>query len=471
MQTRRDQLQAYRFQNRRALAALVTGQPNVLEPPMRRLTVTTLSGITIAILIAVVFAVIAIIDPSAGTRWKNDTQVIVDTDNSSTYVYLGGQLHPVLNYTSAVLAVGKTAAVGKINVSSSDIDGANYGYEIGIPGVPNSLPGQGSLINYPISVCSVQQDRKKAGGAVAKVTVHIGSTGAKTAVPADDGVLVTAPRNASTYLLYDGQRLEVGSAQIGSVLNLSAQPVTVGTAFLDSVPQGPALAPPPIPGARTELTGYRIAGQHIPIASVVHVQGTNRAYLAMQDGLFALSPVETALFTGYPHRTTTLTDATSNTAPTDTEDLSSLDLLPSTVPTVDPDTAQRAGVCTVYDNATDNPHLVLPARKLSTFNTSPAGQSNLSRAGRADTVDLPPTKGLLATPLHDSTTATIVTDQGIRYAFDAPGTLGVFGYSASDVVKVPSAVLSLIPPGPAVLSHTAALQRVNPLLPNPVATP
>ncbi|MDT4984661.1 MAG: hypothetical protein QOF95_2151 [Pseudonocardiales bacterium] len=64
VQSRRDQLQAYRFVNRRALAALVSGEPDVIDPPMRRLTITTISGIMIAILIAVGFALLGVIKPS-----------------------------------------------------------------------------------------------------------------------------------------------------------------------------------------------------------------------------------------------------------------------------------------------------------------------------------------------------------------------------------------------------------------------
>jgi len=78
VQTRRDQLHAYRFQNKRALAALVTGEPNVVEPPMRRLTITTISGIMIAILITVGFTLFGFIRPTGGDKWKEAGAVIVE---------------------------------------------------------------------------------------------------------------------------------------------------------------------------------------------------------------------------------------------------------------------------------------------------------------------------------------------------------------------------------------------------------
>jgi len=51
MQSRRDQLQAYRFLTRRAQAALLTGEPDTLEAPMRRLTTLTISGLLVAALV------------------------------------------------------------------------------------------------------------------------------------------------------------------------------------------------------------------------------------------------------------------------------------------------------------------------------------------------------------------------------------------------------------------------------------
>lgn len=80
MPTRRDQLHAYRFLTRRALAALVTGEPDAVEPPMRRLTVTTMSGFMVAVLVAAGFAVYGVVKPSAGTSWKEPGAVVVERE-------------------------------------------------------------------------------------------------------------------------------------------------------------------------------------------------------------------------------------------------------------------------------------------------------------------------------------------------------------------------------------------------------
>ena len=80
MQTRRDQLHAYRFLTKRALAALVTGQPNAVEPPLRRLTVTTVSGLMIAVLVGAGFALFGFLKPSAGDSWQDGGTIIVEND-------------------------------------------------------------------------------------------------------------------------------------------------------------------------------------------------------------------------------------------------------------------------------------------------------------------------------------------------------------------------------------------------------
>ena len=280
MQTRRDQLQAYRFQNRRALAALVTGQPNVLEPPMRRLTVTTLSGIMIAILIAIVFGVLAIIHPSAGDSWKTRGSVIVDQDSDTIFIYSHSKLYPVLNKTSAVLAVSGTSAVKTVDVSSGDIAGAKYGREIGIAGVPPSLPSEDALTHYPISACSVQEPRGSEG--IARVTLHLGSEGAAKAVPSAQAILVTTPgRDKPEYLLFRGQRLPI-SSRIASTLGYSS-PVQVGNPFITSVPRGTPLAPPTITGFGKPADYTLVPGMPPPrVGTVVMVSDPTGAYLVLQ---------------------------------------------------------------------------------------------------------------------------------------------------------------------------------------------
>ena len=164
MQTRRDQLQAYRFQNRRALAALVTGEPNVVEPPMRRLTVDDdlrhhdrdpgrrrLRA--------------ARLDQARApaTAGRQAGAVIVERETGATYVMLGdGMLHPVLNYASAVLAVGpaaRQAHIGHSSTAPTSTDAPRGVDDRHPPACPTRCPAKSELVTSPWTVCS----RLKAG--------------------------------------------------------------------------------------------------------------------------------------------------------------------------------------------------------------------------------------------------------------------------------------------------------------------
>ncbi|MBE7186696.1 type VII secretion protein EccB [Jatrophihabitans endophyticus] len=464
MQTRRDQLQAYRFQNRRALAALVTGQPNVLEPPMRRLTVTTLSGIMIAILIAIVFGVLAIIRPSAGDSWKTAGSVIVDQDNDAIYVYSDGVLHPAVNYTSAVLAVSGNTSVSRVTVSSSDIAGATYGFEIGSSKYPTSLPGAGSLLDYPISSCSVWHPRGTRG-ARAHVTVRIGSTGGTKAVPSTQALFVQDVGDGQKWLLYDGRRLEIGSEAITTSLGLNTvSPVGVGTAFIDSIPQGPVLAPPTLPGDGTPAS-FTLGGRPVTVGGIVTASGSGGgSFLVTRTHLVPLTALELALYTGTPRTNASPTAVQPhqlNLASPDNP-LAAFLSLPMTVPAVDPGALARGGVCAVFDKsagASGAPRFVIPSGTLTNYVNGSIGQSGQSRRGTADEVDVPPTKALLATSAGAPGPDVVVSEQGVRYSFADRKLIGAFGYEQSDAVHVPPALLDMIPGQKLGLSKAAALQR------------
>lgn len=465
MQTRRDQLQAYRFQNRRALAALVTGEPNVLEPPMRRLTVTTLSGIMIAILIAAGFAAVGIIHPSAGDDWKNSRAVIVDRDNNSTYVYLNDKLYPVLNYTSGVLAVsgrqsgGSGGEITRVQVSSGDISGATYGPEIGIPDVPSALPSAGSLLRFPMSVCSVQRLNQKSGATQATVTLRVDDSAAGSSpIRPSHGIVVQAPKSPE-FLLTDGRRFQLSNSDIASKLGFDTPPVSVGTAFVNSIPLGGNLTAPAI--GETGKSSYSVGGVERPLGTVVTVTDSDDSFIVLAKGLQRLNPVEAALFADSPSRLS-VTSAAIESVQKVTQDVDNpiTDLgrsLPSAIPTNDDTAGDRQGACVVYDSASATPQFSLAPDSAS--NGAPGatvGEGRASSVGNADKVEIPATMGVLATPANDPHTVVLISDQGRQYAFESRDLLASFGYSASDVVKMPAALLSLVPDSNIGLSTSAA---------------
>ena len=159
MQTRRDQLQAYRYLLRRVLAAMLGSEPEAIEQPMRRVTTSTFAGIMVGVLACAGVALYGWIADTAASKWKSEANaLIVDKQTNAAYLYLpktalegGGQdagqgqapatpppvggsgqvddadmmLVQVLNYTSARLILGAEPKV--VRVSSGSLDGIARG--------------------------------------------------------------------------------------------------------------------------------------------------------------------------------------------------------------------------------------------------------------------------------------------------------------------------------------------------------
>src|SRR5690242_2138394 len=104
--TRRDQAQAYAFVHRRLSSALVAAEPDTVEQPMRRLGRSGLAGLMVAALAIAAVAIIGYLRPGNANAWRDSGVLVVEKDTSTRYLYADGTLHPVLNFTSARLALG-----------------------------------------------------------------------------------------------------------------------------------------------------------------------------------------------------------------------------------------------------------------------------------------------------------------------------------------------------------------------------
>lgn len=473
MQTRRDQLQAYRFQNRRALAALVTGEPNVLEPPMRRLTATTVSGIMIAILIAVGFALVGVFKPTTGNAWKDAGAVIIDRDTGATYIYSQDVLHPVANYTSAVLAAGTNQAAHVVQVDRSDLDGTPRGAEIGIPGLPASLPPASGLVSSPVTSCSRLQGT--SGTTLhARVSLRIGDTGQSRALPRPGaGVLVRTPSGAS-YLLDRGHRLTITSPNVALALGLqNTSPLTVGTAFVESVPPGPDLRAPAITvGGRAT---YRVNGTIPLIGQLLHITDTDQYQVVLPDGLGAVTAVQAALL-----RTLPIGSPATPHSPLDTPESGLFGTHPSTAewPRIQqtlaglPDQLQpeaiatntravdaAGGLCAVYAKDSQQPDFAAAPNSLPSVVFGGVDESTRSQHGQADSVTVPAGAAALVRST-DSATLFLVAEPGTKFAAASKDVIIALGYGSAKPTTVPVQVLPLIPSGRS-LDPTAARRPVN----------
>lgn len=466
MQTRRDQLQAYRFQNRRALAALVTGRPNVVEPPMRRLTVTTISGIMIAVLIAVGFALFGLIRPAAGTDWRQGNTVIVENDTGARYVYIDGVLHPALNYASAILAAGSGQQPQLVHVDRSELDGVRRGSLIGVPGLPDSVPAPGDLVTAPWTVCSRQVPMRGTSTVRTDVTVSAGSDSGATALPSGATVVAQPVGTTARFVLAGGQRLAIGSDAVAAALGLQSAPtLRVGSAFVNAVPEGPVLRAPGIPHAGDPF-GTPVGGHPVRVGQLLQT-GPHTFYLVLDDGVAAVSqldaellqtlPVGTGGRTLPPVRTTTSAALDAGTSTTTWPEVVAPRLadLPPALPPVDAEPAGNGGLCAVYRADATQPTFAVPASRLPDVTPTAFTQSARSAAGQADDVLLPPGSGALVRSTNGSTTVYLVAYPGTKYAAASSTVLTLFGYGGTKPAPLPPELIALLPPGPALDQQAA----------------
>jgi type VII secretion protein EccB len=464
MQTRRDQLQAYRFVNRRALAALVTGEPDVIEPPMRRLTVTTVSGIMIAILVAAGFALFGVLRPAPGDKWKAAGAIIVERETGARYVYLDNILHPVLNYSSAVLAVGTTNSPQVVLVDRNDLKKAQRGPTIGIDGIPDSLPSAKNLVESPWTVCS-RQAPGQTDQLDAQVSVRVGSDASATPVAPDRGIAVRAVSGGTPFLLWHGQRLLISSPSVATALGLqNASSVQVGTAFLDSVPQGPALRAPNIPQQGT-TSPVVVGNRQATVGQLLRITDNDEYFLVLSDGVAPLDPVQTALIRTLPigpdHQPLAPIDTTENLAlglpPSSDWDAVAAQLagLPAKTPALDQSPDENGGVCAEYRNGAPQPTFAVPPSKLPNLPANTVVESVASRQGVADSIELRPGTASIAKPDDGSATIFVVAEPGKKFAMASADVMAGFGYGSVKPTSLPVELLPLIPTGPALDPNAA----------------
>jgi type VII secretion protein EccB len=157
MWNRSDQYRAYRFLVRRIVSAVLSGDPESNELPMRRFGTALFGGILVAVLVVAGFAVYGLIFPGGGRPTEN--VIILERETGAVFIYTGNELHPVLNWTSARLILGQAPVQTMARDSLRDVP---RGAPVGIPDAPPTLPSTGSLVGFPWTVCSTPRAQASA---------------------------------------------------------------------------------------------------------------------------------------------------------------------------------------------------------------------------------------------------------------------------------------------------------------------
>ncbi|GAA4233938.1 type VII secretion protein EccB [Streptosporangium album] len=476
MQTRRDLYQAYKLMTQRLGMALLQGEPDLPESPMRRQNVAMFGGVLVAVLVAAVFGVLGLLRPGNATALTDPGTVIVEEETGATFVYSDPQkkMIPVANVTSARLLLGEQEVKVR-TVTAASIAKYTRGALVGIQGAPESLPAHDRLVRTPWSVCVTEG--VDTNGERRPYTSLIGGFGVG-GNPIEQGTAMVVAEGGQAWLLWADRRMRVPAKGVRALTQ--GQPRQVPAAWLNGVPIGPDFQSPSIPGLGGRTRGpdgkWSAVGRVFTVPAVTG--GPAKWYVLLADGLADLTPTQATLLLADPvikkaygqaePLPKPLAPATANGMRQSGTRLDGSGL-PTTMPKIIPP-SPTSPLCAVYsDTERGSTRAALTVGSTAPLPQPPKGWFNQSTV---DQVTLSPGSGALVGTLPgngrtDSVTSLyLIGDQGRRHAILSANVLPSLGYSSEDIAPLPAQLVHLIPEGPA-LDPAAAR---NPVQANPSAT-
>ncbi|MFG3345734.1 type VII secretion protein EccB [Streptomyces sp. NPDC048018] len=459
MQSRRDQVQAHLFVMSRLGAGMVRGEPDALDLPTRRTTRGVRTGLFIAVIIALVTGLYGAVKPGGATGWAKPGTLVVVKETGARYLFVGGELRPVLNQASARLVAGEKMTVTQVGLNS--LGTVPRGGPVGIVGAPDGLPAASALARDDWLVCGLAEAAATTGRPGPVVSVAVGAAGAGRALGPGQAVLVAAS-DGSAHVLWQGRRLRLG-AGAGTALGYgTATPFPVASSYLNSLPAGPDLALPEIAG-RGE-PGPALAGRETRIGRLFTGPG-GEPYVLTRKGLAALDRTRFELLRGDPRTqreayagapavavAVGAADLAAHPAPAGTLPGAGLPAEPPEL--VVPGAGQ--GVCTAVRPAADGGPgtLVTVADAAAVAGRPVTPQPGVTAAcGAADLVSVRPGGGALVRALSGAGaagTTYLVADNGVKYPLPTPESAKTLGYAGAAPSGVPATLLTLLPSGPAL---------------------
>jgi type VII secretion protein EccB len=456
MASRRDQLQAYQFMTQRVLSAFVMRETDPAQSPLRRGVGAVFAGLMIAVMVGAGFGVVGIITKTGSNNWRTDGAVVVEKETGASFLYESGVLHPMLNYTSAVLAAGKSTAV--FHEARNSLTGVPRGTTLGIPQAPDSLPGRDKLLDGPWTMCTVG-----TSGTRTQVTLLVGQAPLGGQSLGVQGLVVVNP-DGDTYLVWQGRRYLVRQPKtVVAALFGAVNAIPVGTAWLNGLPSGADIKTIAVGTNKGKASG-RVPGRKV--GDLVRAQtGTgDQYYVVLDDGLAPLNALQTAIYRGQISADATDIPVSETTSVPQSKQLEfpTGDDAPPTKPPALAQATAAQQLCAATAKAGGLPAITIGSsidqagEGVATPSTSDSGTA------LADRVVVPGghLALVLAVESPDATTGAyyLVTDSGRRYAVTGDAALVALGYVPTDAVKVLSSLLLRIPAGPAL--DPAAAVRV-----------
>jgi type VII secretion protein EccB len=469
MASKRDQLHAYQFLVQRVISALVTRETDPEQPPFRRPVNAAFGGIALAVIALAAVGVYGVLNPGGNTAWADGQKVVVEEETGTRYVYLDGRLHPVKNYTSALLALNDHAET--VSVSRDSLAGVPRGPRIGIPDAPDALPAKEGLIGDGWTLCS-QPAPDLTGTVVPTSVLMVGQQTRGGLSLGHYAVLADVPETGERYLVLRGYRHLISKPdQLAVGLALRATPaVRVSPAVIESIPAGRPIAPIPVAqmGEPAQVVRPDIrAGQLFGVVTSRGVQ----YYLAEVGQLRPITELQYDIQRAY--------QATAAAYPNEEPRALPMGLIeasgapqpsvaaekPGDPPAVRPDFVRvddAVAMCLTYAPGATVPEVTLSPLMPEIDPLAATPRRTDQGAVLADRVVVPAGYAAVveAVPSADTPRGTflVVTDQGVAHPLASVDVLKVLGYDGVEPVRIPAGLVARIPVGPG-LSHDAALQR------------
>ncbi len=440
MQTKRDHVQAYQFAMSRLGSALVTGEPGRGESPTRRPLLGTFFGFLIVLLLCIAFGVYGLLVPGGNTSWRKANTIIVEKETGNRYLYVGDELRPTRNYTSARLLTGSDAKV--TSVSRNSMAGVRHGTPVGIPDAPDALPQAKEMLSGPWTRCL--NDKARSGE-----VLNFDPADRPQGFP-DDRQILLSSTDGDVYVLWHGTKYPVPDRTALIALGFdSQQPVPAPDNWLSVLPTGAELTAPRIPRAGDK--GRDVAGRKSEVGELFRttVAGTDHYYVMRQDGVERVNATQAALLTGRA--------GAAEARPVRPADIAAVEV-------------SQADSLTALPDVLGVPSLHLTEEALCLHQTSRGktlrNRVVLEEAGNTP-VKVPVGRGVLAVDqaqlsmedTHNDPQLYLITDQGARYPLASQESAERLGYRAVAPLPLPEDVLVLLPRGP-WLSEVAALATV-----------
>lgn len=436
------QASGHRFLTRRLEIALLGGDVDAPHDPVRAQSMALTVGALLSTVVIALALVLAFLRPAPAL---GDAPIALDRESGALYVRVGDVLHPVLNLASARLIAGRDAS--PVAVSAAALASVPRGATLGIPGAPAVVAPPLTAAEAAWTVCD---SSPRPGAAPELTTVLVGDT--QPAEPAvRPSILLVSDPSGAVHLVYDGQRavVDVDNPTVVQALKLNGVvPRPVSVAFVNLIPEVPAIVVPELPPGEASLTGF-------PSGTVVQTSSTTgeQYFVVLPGGVQRVSHVVADLLryadSGQGHHPVIV-------APHVITQLPAVESLPVTTYPVADDVPVGA----------DGPEVVcarwVPTGEVVTWLADPPAHPHdlvtLAQADvggpAVDAVYLPTGRSAFVTAGSGGASC-LITDTGVRFGIADDATAAQLGLTAP-AVNAPAAVFDLLPHGPE-LSRTNAL--------------